>query len=90
MLKNNKVFLLFSTILISFLLPACAEKYRYECQDPENWEDPKCNPPLCLVDNMCTDVLLGLDAPLPTEEPQQDVEQNSDSSQCQPEQETTP
>lgn len=35
--------------------------YRYECQDPENWEDPTCNPPVCLVDNMCTEVLLGFD-----------------------------
>lgn len=35
--------------------------YRYECQDPENWEDPECNPPICLVDNMCTEIILGFD-----------------------------
>lgn len=35
--------------------------YRYECQDPENWEAEECNPPLCLVDGMCTKVLLGFD-----------------------------
>jgi hypothetical protein len=39
-------------------------KYRYECQDPENWETPECNPPICLVDNMCTETILGFD---PTE-----------------------
>lgn len=35
--------------------------YRYECQDPENWEKDYCNPPICLVDNMCTETLLGFD-----------------------------
>jgi hypothetical protein len=35
--------------------------YRYECQDPANWEDEECNPPVCLVDGMCTETLLGFD-----------------------------
>jgi hypothetical protein len=39
--------------------------YRYECQDPENWEAEECNPPVCLVDGMCTENLLGFDPKLP-------------------------
>lgn len=39
--------------------------YRYECQDPENWETEECNPPVCLVDGMCTENLLGFDPKLP-------------------------
>jgi len=35
--------------------------YRYECQDPANWENKECNPPVCLVDGMCTETLLGFD-----------------------------
>ena len=35
--------------------------YRYECQDPENWEKKECNPPLCQVDGACTETLLGFD-----------------------------
>ena len=35
--------------------------YRYECQDPANWENEECNPPVCLVDGMCTETLLGFD-----------------------------
>ena len=35
--------------------------YRYECQDPANWEEEECNPPVCLVDGMCTETLLGFD-----------------------------
>ena len=47
--------------------------YRYECQDPENWEAEECNPPLCLVDGNCTETLLGFDpetgALIPAQEP---------------------
>ena len=49
--------------LITLLLVGCGYdgRYRYECQDPENWEAEECNPPLCLVDGMCTKTLLGFD-----------------------------
>lgn len=49
-------------IFVSLLLLAgCGYEghYRYECQDPENWEAEECNPPVCLVDGMCTETLLG-------------------------------
>ena len=32
--------------------------YRYACQDPDNWELPKCNPPICEADGACTKDLL--------------------------------
>ena len=43
------------------ILSACGYDggYRYSCQDPENWEAPECNPPLCNVDGNCTEALLG-------------------------------
>jgi hypothetical protein len=46
--------------------------YRYECQDPENWENEECNPPVCLVDGMCTETLLGFDPKEQQEIPQED------------------
>ena len=46
--------------------------YRYPCQDPENWENEECNPPICKVDGACTEDLLGfnptLEELIPTEE----------------------
>jgi hypothetical protein len=51
-------------ILVSALLIASCGydgKYRYECQDPENWGKSECNPPICEVDGMCTETLLGWD-----------------------------
>ena len=35
--------------------------YRYECQDPANWDAEDCNPPICEVDGACTETLLGFD-----------------------------
>lgn len=45
----------------ALLLAGCGYDghYRYECQDPENWKEEECNPPVCLVDGMCTETLLG-------------------------------
>jgi hypothetical protein len=47
----------------ALLLAGCGYdgKYRYECQDPENWEAPACQKPICQVDGACPDVLLGFD-----------------------------
>ena len=44
-----------------FVLSGCGYQgsYRYECQDPENWKKEECNPPICKVDGMCTETLLG-------------------------------
>jgi len=52
----------FSLVLISILaLASCGYqgKYRYSCQDPENWGKTECEPPLCEVDGNCTETLLG-------------------------------
>jgi uncharacterized lipoprotein len=46
--------------------------YRYECQDPKNWDNDKCHPPVCLVDGMCTETLLGFDPREQQEIPQED------------------
>ena len=52
--------LLFISVL---LLASCGYdgKYRYECQDPANWEKSECQRPACQVDGACPDTLLGFD-----------------------------
>lgn len=37
---------------------AAEDKYRYECQDPANWEQAYCQPPLCEAVAACTKDLL--------------------------------
>jgi hypothetical protein len=53
----KKIAIVFGILLLS----ACGYDggYRYSCQDPQNWETPECNPPLCNVDGNCTEALLG-------------------------------
>lgn len=35
--------------------------YRYPCQDPANWENEECKPPLCTVAGACPEDLVGTD-----------------------------
>lgn len=67
---------------------AAPDKYRYECQDPANWEQAYCQPPLCEAAAACTKDLLyngeivvnnvlesGIDlTPEPVEEPIEELE----------------
>jgi hypothetical protein len=65
MKRKTKGFLL--TTLSVFALSACAHQggYRYECQDPENWDKKECKEPVCIASGTCTKDVLGFD---PTEE----------------------
>lgn len=48
------IFFIMCVLLLTF--SACTDKpiKRYSCADPENWSDPKCNPPICLETRICT------------------------------------
>jgi uncharacterized lipoprotein len=35
-------------------LSGCSSRYRYECQDPANWKEAMCNPPVCESTGTCT------------------------------------
>lgn len=48
-----------------FLLPlavlaimGCQDRYRYDCQDPANWEVPECKKPKCVASGYCTEYLI--------------------------------
>lgn len=42
------------------VLSGCAYDggYRYPCQDPANWTDTNCEPPICSASETCTKDLL--------------------------------
>jgi predicted small lipoprotein YifL len=50
-------------LLMTFSLSACGYDghYRYPCQDPANWENAECKPPLCEATGTCTKDLVGFD-----------------------------
>ena len=39
------------------LLAGCEERYRYPCQDPENWEQKICKKPFCSANGTCPEDL---------------------------------
>ena len=49
-----------SLVLLSLLLTlmGCEERYRYHCQDPQNWAQERCQRPKCLFTQDCPDYLV--------------------------------
>jgi hypothetical protein len=46
-------------LLFVFLaLVACEDRFRYKCQDPQNWELAECKPPICTATATCPDQLI--------------------------------
>lgn len=60
---------IFGILFVSLILSSCGYegRYRYECQDPANWESSECNPPECKVTGTCTTDIIGFD---PNEQPE--------------------
>ena len=44
-------------VLLLPLLVACGERYRYPCQDPENWNSQQCKKPYCSANGTCPEDL---------------------------------
>jgi hypothetical protein len=54
MTKNNFQFL---SLLI--VLTGCFEdRFRYSCQDPKNWDNAECKPPICTATATCPEMLV--------------------------------
>ena len=45
-------------MVVALLMSGCEDRYRYPCQDPANFKNPECKPPLCVADGSCTDYLV--------------------------------
>ena len=39
------------------VLTGCSERYRYPCQDPENWNEKICQKPFCSANGTCPEDL---------------------------------
>ena len=47
------------SLLMVFTLSGCGYDghYRYPCQDPVNWENAECKPPICTANGACPEDL---------------------------------
>jgi len=52
----SKVKFLVGIAISALLLSSCGYQgfYRYPCQNPENWKNAECNPPICEASGTCT------------------------------------
>jgi hypothetical protein len=50
---------LITAFLALFMVTGCEDRFRYACQDPANFNNPRCQPPACEADGTCTKDLLG-------------------------------
>jgi hypothetical protein len=39
------------------LLAGCEQRFRYACQNPDNWETKACQKPLCEVNQECPEYI---------------------------------
>jgi len=40
-----------------FFLMGCTERFRYVCQDPDNWNKDFCQRPVCELNRECPDMI---------------------------------
>ena len=52
---------IFFTVILAALLSSCGYDghFRYPCQDPKNWENAECKPPICTTNGACPEDLVG-------------------------------
>jgi hypothetical protein len=44
--------------LVLAVSTGCQDRYRYECQDPANWQEEICKKPKCIAMGYCTEWLI--------------------------------
>jgi hypothetical protein len=45
-----------SVLLVA--LTGCEDRFRYPCQNPQNWTNAECKPPICTATGTCPDQLI--------------------------------
>ena len=48
-------------LMVLVMLSACEDRYRYPCQNPQNWELDECKPPICTASGTCPDQLVTIE-----------------------------
>jgi hypothetical protein len=49
---------MYKYLLVLLLLTGCEDRYRYTCQNPDNFTNPECQKPRCLFTQTCPEYLV--------------------------------
>ena len=68
--RMKKISAIALACLLMVSLTGCdsLNRYRYECQDPKNWEIAACNPPECEATQTCTKDVIKITPTTPEQE----------------------
>jgi hypothetical protein len=45
-------------LVVALCLTGCEDRFRYTCQDPTNWNNAECKPPICTATGTCPEMLI--------------------------------
>ena len=60
-MTKHELKLLMLTVCVGILcglLAGCDDRFRYPCQNPTNWNNPECKPPVCTATGTCPEQLV--------------------------------
>jgi hypothetical protein len=55
------IYCIWGLSIVLVLLTGCQDRFRYPCQDPKNWNEPDCKPPICTASGTCPEQLVKLE-----------------------------
>lgn len=58
MSEYRKFLIPIAVIVFALLFAGCEDRYRYPCQNPDNFAKAECQRPKCLFTQMCPDYLV--------------------------------
>jgi len=67
-MKKTLTFLLCGILVLGLTSCGYSGSYRYPCQDPENWKNAECNPPICEASQTCTKDVIKITPTTPEQE----------------------
>ena len=59
-MTKHELKLLMLTVCVGILcglLTGCDDRFRYPCQNPTNWNNAECKPPICTATGTCPEQL---------------------------------
>jgi hypothetical protein len=55
------IYCIWGLSILLVLLAGCEDRFRYKCQDPQNWEATECKPPICTATGTCPEQLITIE-----------------------------
>jgi len=55
------IYCIWGLSVLLVLLAGCEDRFRYPCQDPQNWEATECKPPICTATGTCPEQLITIE-----------------------------